>query len=323
MGHGGAGHQPGRTSAMKMKMTRQAAILTIAMLIPGPLCAAEVVEGARPDLVTPQAAGGSPAPGKRVRQTAEGYKGTEVYHLLYLPTDWVRGRRYPVIVEYAGNGPYSNHLGDTCTGKPEGCNLGYGISGGEGVIWVCMPFISEDHGNNQLKWWGDVEATADYCKQSVRRICAEYGGDASRVFLAGFSRGAIACNFIGLHDDEIASLWRGFICHSHYDGVREWGYEGGDSAAAATRLKRLGNRPQFISHEGSVDETRKYLEKVNPSGSFTFVALPFPNHTDTWVLREIPERRLLREWFHHALEGKGWKAAEGTVTKPASNVDEW
>jgi hypothetical protein len=42
------------------------------------------------------------------------------------------------------------------------------------------------------------------------------------VFIAGFSRGAIACNFIGLRDDEIASLWCGFVVHSHYEGVRDW-----------------------------------------------------------------------------------------------------
>lgn len=105
----------------------------------------------------------------------------------------------------------------------EDCNLGFGISGGKAVIWLCLPYISKDHKNNQRKWWGDVEATADYCKQAARKVCADYGGEPAHVFLAGFSRGAIACNFIGLHDHEIASLWRGFICHSHYHGVDQWG----------------------------------------------------------------------------------------------------
>jgi predicted esterase len=39
---------------------------------------------------------------------------------------------------------------------------------------------------------GDVEAMAEYCKKTVRRICTEYGGDPANVFIAGFSRGAIA-----------------------------------------------------------------------------------------------------------------------------------
>ena len=37
-------------------------------------------------------------------------------------------------------------------------------------------------------------------------------------------------------------------------------------------------------------------------GEFTFQALPFPEHTDTWVLRDIAERKLLRDWFKHVLK---------------------
>lgn len=124
-----------------------------------------------------------------------------------------------------------------------------------------------------------------------------YGGDRENLFLAGFSRGAIACNYIGLHDNEIASLWRGFICHSHYDGVRRWSYSGSDRDAARRRLDRLGDRPQFISHERSVDETRAWLREVAPGGRFHFLALPWPDHTAEWVLRDVPARDKLRAWF--------------------------
>ncbi|MHC4200692.1 MAG: hypothetical protein ACYSU0_11930, partial [Planctomycetota bacterium] len=131
--------------------------------------------------------------------------------------------------------------------------------------------------------------------------CRDYGGDPAAVLIAGFSRGAIACNFIGLHDDEIAGLWRGFIAHSHYDGVRKWRYPGSDRRSAAERLKRLRGRPQFVSHEGSVEATRKYLEGTRTDGAFTFLALPYRNHTDSWVLRDIPERKALREWVGRVL----------------------
>ena len=57
----------------------------------------------QPDLVTPQVSPGAPAAGKRVQQFDQQYAGTSVHHLLYLPTDWRAGNRYPVIVEYAGN----------------------------------------------------------------------------------------------------------------------------------------------------------------------------------------------------------------------------
>ena len=255
-------------------------------------------DGLPADLTTPQTTDGKPAPGKRVRQFNPEYVGSGVYHLLYLPVDWQPGKTYPVIVEYAGN-QYKTSLGTV-----EGSNLGYGISAGKGVIWLCLPYVNTEQMKNQLKWWGDVEATVKYCKQTVKQVCREYGGDPRNVFIAGFSRGAIACNFIGLHDDEIASLWRGFICHSHYDGVRRWPYPESDRAAAAVRLQRLGDRPQFISQENSVAETRGYLAEAFPAGNFTFVPLPGISHTDTWVLRDLPERKLLREWFQAALSEK-------------------
>jgi len=253
------------------------------------------IETVPQDLVTPPATAGTPAPGKRVKQVSKRCAGSDVHHLLYLPTDWEEGKKYPVIVEYAGNA-YK-----TCPGTVEGSNLGFGISGGEGVIWVCMPFVDVKNRMNSPIWWGDVEATVDYCTHTVRRMCSEYGGDSSAVFVAGFSRGAIACNYIGLHDDEIASLWRGFICHSHYDGVDNWPYAECDRRSAAKRIERLANRPQFISNENDVNATQSYLKAVFPGGNFTFLPLPFANHTDTWVLRDIPERKVIREWFRNVL----------------------
>ena len=257
-------------------------------------CCAQTVTRVR-DLQTPAVSDGMPAAGKRVKQVHPDYSGSDVYHLLYLPTDWKSDQSYPVIVEYAGN-KYR-----TSPGTVEGSNLGYGISGGKGVIWVCMPYVNKTEMRNQETWWGDVDATVDYCNDIVASICDDYGGDANNVFIAGFSRGAIACNFIGLHDDQIASLWRGFFCHSHYDGVKQWPYPGSDRAAAAERLSRLGDRPQFISHETSVDATRSYLADVMPRGNFTFQSLQGWDHTDTWVLYDVPERKKLRDWFRAQL----------------------
>jgi len=277
-------------------MIRHVAILIIAVMLHASSLGANNVESVRPDLVTPSVTDNAPAPDKRVRQINKSYAGTKVHHLLYLPTDWIKGEKYPVIVEYAGN------KWKTSPGTVEGSNLGYGISGGKGVIWICMPFVDKKNQSNAATWWGDVDATVEYCKKTVNRICTEYGGDSSNVFIAGFSRGAIACNYIGLHDDEIAALWRGFICHSHYDGVRKWTHAGSDRKSAAARLRRLGERPQFISHERSIDETKIYLKSAYPSGNFTFQALAFSNHTDTWVLRDIPDRKVIRDWFNLVLK---------------------
>jgi hypothetical protein len=249
------------------------------------------------DLDVPKVTDGEPAAGKRVRVVREAFAGTELYHSLYLPINWEKGKQYPVIVEYAGNGPYRNKFGDVSDGRLEGCMLGYGVTGGRDAIWVCLPFVAADGKGQQRQWWGSVEKSVAYCIEAVGETCRDYGGDPKRVILAGFSRGAIACNYIGLHNDEIARLWCGFICHSHYDGVRKWGYSGSDRKSAATRLARLGDRPQWISQERSVGQTQAYLKEAMPEGDFTFVRMPYRNHTAEWTLKPIPERERIRKWF--------------------------
>jgi hypothetical protein len=258
-----------------------------------------------PDLVAPETTDGSPAPGKRVRQTEPAFAGTAVHHTLYLPLDWKPGRRYPVIAEYAGNGDYKNRYGDVSTGEVEGSKLGYGISGGRGFLWLCLPYVNTVEKKNQLTWWGDVEATVRYAAGTVRRVCREYGGDERAVILAGFSRGAIGCNYLGLHNDEIAGLWRAFIPYSHYDGViTTWPYAGADRASALERLARLRNRPVFICQERSVEATRAYLAGTGVRAPFTYQAIGFRNHNDAWCLRDIPERRHVRRWLRGILRAQ-------------------
>ena len=257
------------------------------------------------DLRTPPMTSGQPAPGKRVKAVTTGYEFTAVYHALYLPTDWKPGRLHPVIVEYAGNGGYTNQYGDSCDGTVEGCYLGFGISAGRNFIWICLPFVAVKDGlkSNARNWWGDTGETVAYCKRTVREVCQRYGGDTNAVILAGFSRGAIAGNYIGLRDDEIASLWRAFILHSHYDGVKtNWPYADADRAAALARLRRLNGRPQFITQENSVEDVRTYLKQTGVKAPFTFQALGHPNHCDDWVLRDLPERSKLRAWLKSVLK---------------------
>lgn len=263
------------------------------------------LQAIKPDLVTPAMKDAPPAPGERVKQQLPKLRGTKLYHAVYLPTNWTKDRRWPVIVEYPGNGPYENKLGDKNSGFVEDCNLAYGLSGGRDFICLTLPFVN-DRQENQRQWWGDPQATVDYCLAAVDLICTEFGGDPTKLVLCGFSRGAIACNYIGLRDDKIAKLWKCFVVHSHYDGVRRWTYDDSDADSARARLARLNGRPQWISHEGSVAATEQFLKDSakladRPLGKFTFVSLPFPNHTDTWALRDIAPRQEVRRWLREQL----------------------
>ena len=269
--------------------------------------AAEPSAAALPDIATiaedlkvPVISEAAPASGLRVRQTAVDWVGTAVHHTIYLPVNWKPGGKFPMLVEYAGNGGFKNNFGDTCDGTVEGGNLGYGISGGADFICVVMPFVKVADGRkeNAALWWGDADESAAYCAAAVRQVCREFGGDEKALVLCGFSRGSIACNYIGLRNDTIAPLWRAFICHSHYDGVRTtWPYADADRASALARLQRLNGRPQFISQERSVEDTRRYIEMSGVRGAFEFSALPFRNHTDRWALRDCEQRRKVRAWL--------------------------
>lgn len=246
------------------------------------------------DLEVPALSEGQPAPGKRVKQGL---------HVLYLPTDWKPGVKMPVIVELAGNGNYSNKFGDVSKGIPEGSNLGYGLSGGKGFIWLCSPYLNGAGDAVAITWWGDKptydpQPTLKYLRGAVANVCKEHGGDASKVVLCGFSRGAIACNYLGLYDDETAKLWCGFLAYSHYDGVKQWPYPNSDRASAFVRLKRLAGRPQFICGENTnAQETEKYLRPLLPEADLTFMSTGFRNHNDAWTLRPSPARDKARAWL--------------------------
>ena len=246
------------------------------------------------DLEVPALSEGPPAPGKRVKVGL---------HVLYLPTDWKPGKKMPVIVELAGNGGYTNKFGDVSAGLPEGSNLGYGLSAGRGFIWLCAPYLNEKGDAIAITWWGnpptyDPQPTLKYLRDTVKSVCRDYGGDESKVVLCGFSRGAIACNYLGLYDDETAKLWCGFLSYSHYDGVRTWPYPHSDRASALVRLQRLGNRPQFICGESSnAQETEAYLRPLLPHADLTFLSTGFRNHNDAWTLRPSPVREKAREWL--------------------------
>lgn len=160
----------------------------------------------------------APAAGKRVKVVPQDYRGTDVYYSLYFPENWKADGDYPLIVEYTGN--YFPKTGST--GEVKDACLGYAVAKHIDAIWMVLPYVGKDS-SNVLKWWGSEQLTIDFAIKNIREVCMNYGGNSGEVFLCGFSRGAIAVNYLGLHNDEIADVWRGFFSHDHYDGARSWG----------------------------------------------------------------------------------------------------
>lgn len=261
------------------------------------------------DLITPAMTTAAPGPGKRVRQVAPEYTETDVHHALYLPVDWKPEGRYPVIIEYTGN----QWEPSGSTGKVEDANLGYGLGGGRGFIWVSMPCIEKGRKENAVTWWGDRQATVDYCKANVPRICEQFSGDPDNVLICGFSRGAIGVSYIGLADDGIATLWKGVFTHDHFDGEREWEYPESDRASALVRLARLKGRPVLVCGTGASNVRDQYLNAHSGLAQFSFLDVPTSrifnipeghvvhSHTDLWMHRESEYRTQARAWFEQVL----------------------
>lgn len=295
-------------------------------------------KGRHPDVLVydrifekPDISEGTPQAGKLVRQYLTGLEDHDLHHLLYLPTNWSPTQRFPVIFEYNGQGAYVDQTAAN----------GFGISGGRDFIWVVLPYVSEDNLSETNDWWGKKENTVEYAKKAIKLICQNWGGDSTQLVLTGMSRGSIACNYIGLHDDEIASLWAAMIPVSHYDGRPDWHWSMSQEDAtigAITRLRRLNDTPQLICGEyhlrhnhtdandlkavrdGNYSDmklaikeldliplsqreyTKAFVQIYFPEGDITFLDLPFVNHTNQWLFMDVPERELVRMWLMEKLK---------------------
>lgn len=255
---------------------------------------------------------GAPKPGRRVAQILPLYEGTDVFHAVCLPIDWAPGRRYPLIVEYPPNADV-----DDPTGGVAAACLGHALSGGRGHIWLTLPCVARLGARNESQWWGDLGATVDYCRQAVRDVCEELGGDPGAVILAGEGRGAVACCFIGLHDDDIADTWLAFLSVGDFDGLCGGDWPGADIDAAHRRLQRVRGRAFMVCQEGDLPAcTLVEMSGIN-TASFTFQALEAVTPVEAWATADTPARQAMRGWLQDVLAGRpGLYTVSGRVLTP-------
>jgi hypothetical protein len=250
-------------------------------------------------LIVPEVTDGLPSPGMRVKEKLPAYKNTEVYHVLYLPKDWRPGRSYPVIVEYSGNEWYG---GCYSTGRPEDTRMGYGMSKGDGYIWVSAPCVNSARNAVQETWW-DADATADYAVELVRWLCEQYGGDPASVFLGGFSRGGFACTQVGLRNERVADVWLAFHpCQ---------GYETSAQALQA-RMPLIRGRATFHTDNDNVG-IRSMFEPFEYPVEWAISGLGY--HSDVMFLDDRLSTLALRQWMQDTLVNRpGTHTLSGTVT---------
>jgi hypothetical protein len=233
---------------------------------------------------------GAPAAGRRVRHRLAGDANPGIYCNLYLPEDWKPGGTYPVIAEYPGN----IFFRPACysTGSPDQCVIGYGMTRGRGAIWVSLPFIDRQAGRIVENGWGVADDTADYAVRVMEEICSKFGGDRANAVLTGFSRGGIACGYIGLRNDRIAALWKGFHACQGYDGG---GWNGATMPGAIERARRFAGRATFYT-DSSPEKFPAVVQAMAVEATSVSSELRF--HACAMFLDDRPATQQLRRWFN-------------------------
>jgi len=232
---------------------------------------------------------GPPVAGHRVRYQLPDDEGSRISCLVYLPRDWEPHKSYPLIIEYPGNIFYTPEC--YSTGLPEQCVVGYGMTKGVGAIWVSLPFIDRAADTIAENGWGNPDDTADYAVRVVEQMCGSFGGDRGNVVLTGFSRGAIACGFIGLRNDRIAGLWKAFHLCQHFDGD---GWGGATMEAAIERARRF--RGVAVFHTDN-SELQVQPVTVTMNVPTTFMQSSLRAHSTAMFLDDRESTQALRRWF--------------------------
>lgn len=242
-----------------------------------------------------------PAAGKRVRFQLQNDAKSSKYFALYLPTDWQAQKTYPVIFEYPGNIFY-NTKACYSTGRPESCAMGYGITQGQGSIWVSLPFINETTHGIAVNGFGSQEGedTLTYALKVIDLICDQFGGDRNNLTLCGFSRGSIACGYIGLRNDTIASHWKAIIGCQHYDGSK-WNQS--NMADAVKRAPRFTGQAIF-QVDNSKEKYQPVVDATSLKVEWTFTESGLNYHSTTMFLDNRPMMIQLRNWYKQLVSGK-------------------
>ena len=280
---------PGKVKQVQVMLARAArgAALEVRALA----AAGEEPEWIRPPgrLDVPALEDGPPVAGRRVRYRLAGDADSGIYCNLYLPEDWKPGATYPVIAEYPGN----IFFRPACysTGNPDQCVIGYGMTRGRGAIWVSLPFIDRQAGRIVENGWGVADDTADYAVRVMEEICSKFGGDRANAVLTGFSRGGIACGYIGLRNDRIAVLWKGFHACQGYDGG---GWNGATMPGAIERARRFAGRAAFYT-DSSPEKFPAVVQAMAVEATSASSELRF--HACAMFLDDRPSTRQLRAWF--------------------------
>ena len=237
----------------------------------------------------PEVTDGAPAPGRRVRVRLAGESQPALHAVLQLPEDWTPGRRWPLLVEYPGN--LFHVPGCRSPGLPEQGVIAAGMTLGRGSICLGLPFVDRRWGRIAESGWGNPDETVAYALAMLAQVRDDWGADPANTVLTGFSRGALACGYIGLRDDRLSAWWKGFHACQHYDGD---GWNGATWEGAMARARRFRGRSVFHT-DNSAERFQPLMDAMGAPA--TFVKSGLGAHATAMFLDDRTSTRQVRGWY--------------------------
>jgi len=237
----------------------------------------------------PEVTDGTPAPGRRVRVRLAGESQPALHAVLQLPEDWTPGRRWPLLVEYPGN--LFHVPGCRSPGLPEQGVIAAGMTLGRGSICLGLPFVDRRWGRIAESGWGNPDETVAYALAMLAQVRDDWGADPANTVLTGFSRGALACGYIGLRDDRLSAWWKGFHACQHYDGD---GWNGATWEGAMARARRFRGRSVFHT-DNSAERFQPLMDAMGAPA--TFVKSGLGAHATAMFLDDRTSTLQVRGWY--------------------------
>jgi predicted peptidase len=221
----------------------------------------------------------------------------EYRYQVYVPREFQRSSKWPVILALHGGGGYGNDglrqtiggLADAIRRHPE--------------RFPAIVIFPQAHADGTPGWWG---AGGRAALAAVDKTIAEFSGDSSRVYLTGLSAGGNGSWYLASHHpDRFAALavicgfiseFRGTTSHVLYPALAP-ASEPDPSAAIARKVAHL---PIWIFHGDadptvSVEESRKMAAALKAiAADVQYTELPGIGH-DAW--NPAYDRADLFEWM--------------------------
>jgi len=181
--------------------------------------------------------------------------GTEYKYQVFVPEDWTKNKKWPVILFLHGAGERSD---DGLIQTEVGIGTAIRRYRNRFPAVVVMPQCRKD------MWWAD--SMADVAMAALAEAQKEFHGDANRVYLTGLSMGGYGTWYLaGKYPGKFAAIAP--ICGGILMPDKARAQSPDDNAPYTEAAKKIGKTPVWIFHGGDdpvvpVTESRRMAEAM-------------------------------------------------------------